>query len=185
MLKIKFSIASIMLFIGLYANASTDTIKVANPPQNNVYIAPQKIQPIGLAGPRVGATVVFPGETADVLKDDLGMSPVFTQFGWQFEHQYFALENGVAGLVEFVGLIGGLEQGKFLPSATLLIGVRSGKGGEFAFGPNISLTGASFAFAAGHTFRNGDLYFPVNFAVVPSNKGVRLSLLFGFNARTK
>lgn len=185
MLKLNLCFATILLLCGSVANAKSDSTVTSNTPQKNVYVAPQKIQPIGLAGPRVGVTVVFPGETEKILREDLGMSPTFTQFGWQFEHQYFALENGVAGLVEFVGLIGGLEQGKFLPSATLLIGVRGGNGGEFAFGPNISLTGASFAFAAGHTFRSGDLYFPVNFAVVPSNKGVRMSLLFGFNARTK
>ena len=42
-----------------------------------------------------------------------------------------------------------------------------------------------FVFAAGHTYQSGDLNFPVNFAVVPSTKGLRLSLLVGFNARTR
>ena len=121
------------------------------------------VKPVQLAGPRVGLTYIFPGKTADDLKTDLGMTPFFTQFGWQFEHQYFALDNGTAGLVEFVGLIGGLEQGKFLPSASLLIGVRGSKGGEFAFGPNLSLTGAGFVFAVGHTYKMGSLNFPVNF----------------------
>jgi hypothetical protein len=142
------------------------------------------IKPVELSGPRVGLTTVFPGKTADELKNDLGMTPTFTQFGWQWEHQYFALENGMAGLVEFVGLIGGLEQGKFLPSLSLLVGVRGASGGEFAFGPNISLTGASFAFAAGHTYKMGNLNFPVNLAVVPSTNGLRMSLLVGFNAQT-
>ncbi len=143
------------------------------------------ITPMQLSGPRVGITTVFPGKTADALKDDLGMTPTFTQFGWQFEHQYFALDNGVAGLVEFVGLIGGLEQGKFLPSGSLLIGVRGANGAEFAFGPNLSLTGAGFVFAAGHTYKMGALNFPVNLAVVPSTNGLRMSLLFGFNAQTR
>ena len=143
------------------------------------------ITPIELAGPRLGFTYITPGESADVLKDDLGMTPFFTQFGWQFETQYFALENGTAGLVEFVGLIGGLEQNKFLPSGSLLIGVRGPMGGEFAFGPNISLSGASFVIAAGHTYKSGNLNFPINFAVVPSTKGIRFSMLFGFNAQTR
>lgn len=143
------------------------------------------ITPVELSGPRVGVTHIFPGKTADDLKNEFGMTPTFTQFGWQFEHQYFSLENGMAGLVEFVGLIGGLEQGKFLPSASLLIGVRGGQGGEFAFGPNVSLAGAGFVFAAGHTYKSGNLNLPVNFAVVPSTNGVRLSLLVGFNAQTR
>lgn len=143
------------------------------------------IKPVELSGPRVGLTYVAPGETADFLKDELGMSNVFTQFGWQFEKQYFALDNGTAGLVEFVGLIGGLEQNKFLPSGTLLIGVRGSSGAEFAFGPNISLSGASFAIAFGHTYKSGNLNFPVNFALVPSGSGLRFSLLMGFNAQTR
>lgn len=159
---------------GVFAQSVTDTVRKS-----------RIITPTELSGPRVGLTVVFPGKTADELKTDLDMSPVFTQFGWQFEHQYFALDNGVAGLVEFVGLIGGLEQGKFLPSASLLIGVRGASGGEFAFGPNLSLTGAGFVFAAGHTFKEGNLNFPVNFAVVPSTDGFRFSLLMGFNAQTR
>lgn len=158
---------------------STDSTKATSFANSKV------IAPVQLSGPRLGFTTILPGESADVLKNDLGMSPTFTQFGWQFETQYFALDNGTAGLVEFVGLIGGLEQNKFLPSGSLLIGVRGPSGAEFAFGPNISLSGASFVIATGHTFKNGNLNFPVNFAVVPSSKGVRFSLLFGFNAQTR
>ena len=177
-----------ILLINNSSYAQTDSVKTTT--KTNVIALPTKtiptkIEPIQLSGPRVGFSAIFPGETADVLKSDLGMNPFFTQFGWQFEHQYFALDNGVSGLVEFVGLVGGLEQGKFLPSGSLLIGVRGSQGGEFAFGPNLSLTGASFVFAAGHTYQSGDLNFPVNFAVVPSTKGLRLSLLVGFNARTR
>ncbi len=158
---------------------NTDSIKTKS------FTSSKVITPVELSGPRLGFTYITPGESADVLEKDLGMTPFFTQFGWQFETQYFALENGTAGLVEFVGLIGGLEQNKFLPSGSLLIGVRGPSGGEFAFGPNLSLSGASFVIAAGHTFKNGNLNFPVNFAVVPSSKGIRFSLLFGFNAQTR
>ena len=143
------------------------------------------VKPVQLSGPRLGFTYITPGEAADSLQSKIGMTPLFTQFGWQFETQYFALSNGTAGLVEFVGLIGGLEQNKFLPSGSLLIGIRAPSGTEFAFGPNLSLSGAAFVLAAGHTFKNGDLNFPVNFAVVPSSKGIRFSLLFGFNAQTR
>ncbi len=164
-----------------FAQSDSSKTPTSPIPMSNAKI----IKPIELAGPRVGLTYVFPGKTANALKDDIGMTPFFTQFGWQFEHQYFALDNGVAGLVEFVGLIGGLEQGKFLPSASVLIGVRGAKGREFAFGPNLSLTGASFVFAIGHTYKVGGLNFPVNFAVVPSTNGVRASILMGFNAQTR
>ncbi len=169
---------TLTLFLFLTAIVNTSSAQETPSPS-------KVITPVQLSGPRVGITTVFPGKTADALKDDLGMTPTFTQFGWQFEHQYFALENGVAGLVEFIGLIGGLEQGKFLPSGSLLIGVRGAKGAEFAFGPNVSLTGAGFVFAAGHTYKVGALNFPVNLAVVPSTNGLRMSLLFGFNAQAR
>lgn len=175
MKKISLVLAILCLILNFgFAQSNTDSLRKS-----------RIVTPTELSGPRVGFTVLFPGKDADLLKQDLGMSPVFTQFGWQFEHQYFALDNGMAGLVEFVGLVGGLEQGKFLPSGSLLIGVRGAKGGEFAFGPNLSLTGAGFVFAAGHTFKEGNLNFPVNFAVVPSTNGFRFSLLLGFNAQTR
>lgn len=193
-------ISLLFLYNITYANFNADTIiidtnksTVVKPSQATIQNTnttpakvPQKIiTPLELSGPRVGFTLIGSGETADNLRDNFNASPFVTQFGWQFEKQYFALENGTAGLVEFVGLIAGLEQGLFLPSANMLVGVRSSTGAEFAFGPNISVSGAAFALAVGHTFRSGSLNFPVNFAVVPSSKGVRFSLLFGFNAQTR
>ena len=166
--------------------AQTDSVKSSTPQKIFTPYSPApkpKKEPVNLAGPRVGFTYIGPGKTADFLTNDLKMTTFFTQFGWQFEQQYFALESGVSGLVEFVGLIGGLEQGKFLPSASGLIGIRNARGTEFAFGPNLSLSGAAFVFAFGHTFQTGDLNFPVNFAIVPSSNGIRISLLSGFNAR--
>jgi hypothetical protein len=186
-----------LLKLELYANSVSDTIKVDTGNKTIVIqakiinqlpvekISPKVVEPLELSGPRVGFTFIGAGETADALKSNFNASPFITQFGWQVEKQYFALDNGTAGLVEFVGLVGGLEQGLFLPSANVLVGVRSSSGAEFAFGPNISLSGAAFVLAVGHTYKSGNLNFPVNFAVVPSAQGVRFSLLFGFNAQTK
>lgn len=143
------------------------------------------IEPIKLAGPRVGFTYITPGPLSDSLNSRFGLNPIFTQFGWQFEKSYFDLNNGTAGLIEFVGLIGGLEQNKFIPSGSLLIGIRNAQGFEFGFGPNLSLSGASFVLALGHTIKRGDLNFPINLALVPSDKGVRFSLLFGFTAQSR
>jgi len=109
------------------------------------------------------------------------------------------------GLVVFIPLIGGFEQGMFLPSANLLIGLRSGgkHALEFAMGPNLSLTGLGMVFAAGTNFHSGKINFPVNIAVTPSvgskkevtdpmtgitsskyyQTGWRISLIVGFNSR--
>lgn len=180
-----------------FAILNTDTLATDSDKQNVISqkaamnnlpvakMAPKIVVPVQLSGPRVGFTYIAPGSTADSLKSIFSATPFITQFGWQFEKQYFALDNGTAGLVEFVGLIGGLEQGLFLPSANMLVGVRSSSGAEFAFGPNISISGAAFVLAVGHTYKSGNLNFPINFAVVPSSKGVRFSLLFGFNAQTR
>lgn len=140
-------------------------------------------EPLKLSGPRFGATYIRPGELANELKNEYGAEPLITQFGWQFETQYFVLPNGVSGLVEFIGLIGGLEQNLFLPSLTFLVGIRGKNGLELGFGPNLSLAGAAFVFAAGANYRVGQLNIPVNLAFVPSTKGSRISLLIGFNAR--
>ncbi|OQY00063.1 MAG: hypothetical protein B6I24_00665 [Bacteroidetes bacterium 4572_128] len=42
-----------------------------------------------------------------------------------------------------------------------------------------------FVFAAGRSFKSGKMNFPVNLFVVPSNKGVRFGLTFGFNSKNK
>jgi len=148
----------------------------------------QKVIPtINLNGPRVGATYLGQGEALDRLSEVWGkdVQPIVTQFGWQFETRFFSLPSGTAGLVEAVILIGGLEQNLFLPSATFLVGLRNSKGLEIGFGPNLSLSGAAFAFAAGMTFSSNQINFPVNLAVVPATDGVRVSLLIGFNARKR
>jgi hypothetical protein len=142
-------------------------------------------QGVNLQGPRVGVTYISEGELADQLKDEFNVNPFITQFGWQFEKRFFTLDSGVSGLVEGVLLAGGIEQGKILPSGTFLIGVRSANGFEFGFGPNLSLAGVAFAISAGITLSTDQVNFPLNFAVVPSPEGVRLSFLMGFNAKTR
>lgn len=144
----------------------------------------QIVVPIKLSGPRFGLTYIGPGELADRLKQE-EISQLITQFGWQFEKSFFSLPSGVQGLVEGVVLVGGIEQNTFLPSASMLIGVRNKNGFEFGVGPNASLAGFAMTFAAGVTFRSNEINFPVNFALVPSEGGLRFSILAGFNARTR
>ena len=136
-----------------------------------------------LAGPRIGFTILSQRLT-DHLRTEFNsnVNPFITQFGWQFETRIFTLNNGVTGLFEFVPLVGGLEQGKFLPSLSALIGIRGAKGLEFGVGPNVSLAGAGLVFAAGTNFHAQGVNFPVNVAVAPSAQGGRVSLLFGFNS---
>lgn len=134
-----------------------------------------------LGGPRLGATLIT-GKMKEKLQDDYGVFPLITQFGWQFEWQFFSVDDGPSGVVECIPLIGGVEQGKFLPSLSALVGLRSPKGFEFGVGPNVSVSGFGIVLAAGVTFQKGNLNWPVNFAVAPSSSGVKFSILIGFNA---
>jgi hypothetical protein len=86
-------------------------------------------------------------------------------------------------LNEWVLLAGGLDQGVLLPSLNWLVGLRTRDGAEFGIGPNITPVGVALAIAAGVTFRAGVLNIPMNFAVVPSKAGLRVSMLTGFTLR--
>ena len=67
-----------------------------------------------------------------------GMLPIMTQFGYQMEWQYLSAGN-LQALVEVIPLISGMDQGRFIPSLTLMNGFRHSKTGvEIAFGrPNV------------------------------------------------
>ena len=142
-------------------------------------VAPQRPSVVRLGGPRVGVTVVAGGLVDELREHDV--APVFTQFGWQFEQLFFAKGDGLVGVTEWVLLAGGLEQGKLIPSASWLVGLRSPRGVEFGVGPNASAAGLALAIAGGATIRYGFLNIPVNLAVVPGRDGVRVSVLSGFN----
>ena len=97
-----------------------------------------------LNGPRMGL-IFYTGKTSRILrraKQDGGFDayPVMFQFGYQFEKQYLN-EGNFQALFEFVPMITGLDQGMFIPSCSILNGLRNNKNGfEFAFGPTISLS---------------------------------------------
>jgi hypothetical protein len=162
-----------IFFLFLMVNTLAKAQEVPNDNSTVTYVE--------LDGPRFGATVLT-GEIAKELQNTFGASPFITQFGWQVEKQFFVLPTGTTGVVEFVGLVGGIEQGLFLPSLSSLVGIRSGAGTEFGVGPNLSIAGFSLVLAAGITVQRHGVNFPINLAFVPSSRGARFSLLFGFNA---
>lgn len=99
---------------------------------------------LNLNGPRSGL-VVYTGKIAEIFqkpKDQGGFDgyPLSFQFGYQFETKY--LNSGsFQALFEVIPMITGLDQGRVIPSITLLNGLRSNKiGWEFAFGPIFILT---------------------------------------------
>jgi len=162
-----------------------------------------------LSGPRVGFTIISDGELKDNLISEFGLtSSIISQFGYQFEKQIMGDEN-IAGLVEGIVFLGGLEHGLFLPSLSGMFGARFSSGYEFAIGPNLSLGGAGLVLGFGKTIEAGNINIPINFAWVPSTSrqntisnfdfengdyteeietvrtGNRFTLTIGFNFMTK
>jgi len=111
-------------------------------------------------GPRMGM-VFLTGYGAKVLTNPevkggyaggYGNVATLFQFGYQFEKQYLN-EGNFQALFEFVPMITGLDQGRFIPSINFLNGIRNNMNGwEFAFGPNFSLG----KYAMGYDDGNGN-----------------------------
>ncbi|CAN5361327.1 hypothetical protein BH09BAC5_BH09BAC5_12580 [soil metagenome] len=105
---------------------------------------------MNLSGPRMGGTY-FTGETASILAAPKAQGgykafPLMFQFGYQFEKQYLAAGDFQA-LFEFIPMITGLDQGLFIPSFTVMNGIRANKRGyEFAFGPTFHLVQKDYGY---------------------------------------
>ena len=136
-----------------------------------------------LSGPRFGLTLLSDGVVQKLEERDISVGPQVSQFGWQFEKQFYTKDSGVTMVTEWVALVGGLEQSVVLPSLSWMVGVRTRDGAEFGIGPNVTPAGTALVLATGMTFRTGALNIPVNIAVVPSKAGTRVTLLSGFSLR--
>jgi hypothetical protein len=169
-----------------------------------------------LAGPRLGFTFISAGPIADFLHDGFDFDeddmygstgPAFTTlYGWQWESRFADGGGEIVGIVEWIVLVGGMEKGMFLPSASSIIGARMGNGLEFGVGPNLSLSGIGMVFGVGYNFKSGNLNLPINISVIPGksmtgeiqtwggddfsnpmyeeyeyNTGTRIAITLGFN----
>jgi len=144
---------------------------VALPGEDRHTVPPQ----YDLTGPRLGATFAPDGT-------------VRSQFGWHFEHQIEAAERGPSLLVENVVLVAGVEQHEFIPSETLIFGLRTSGGFEFGVGPSLTLGTANgfssgIVAAAGKTFRINGVQLPLNLAYAFDKDGERLSIVTGWAVR--
>lgn len=146
---------------------------------------PPPVKAVNLSGPRIGITSLSQGIVDRLAERSIEVRPLITQFGWQFEKQFYTRDSGVTMVTEWVGLIGGLERSTALPSLSWLVGVRTRDGAEFGIGPNITPAGTALVFATGMTFRAGAVNVPVNVAVIPSKAGSRVTILSGFSLRNR
>ena len=135
-------------------------------------------------GPRLGITGFGQNVKTELESHGLHTSNAILQFGWQWEQRFVISEDSPILATGLMLLLGGAEQGVFLPSLpslTWLIGMRGTGGTEFGLGPNLSLAGANLAIGAGVTKTAGEIFIPVNVALVIGQPGLRVSFLTGFN----
>jgi len=145
--------------------------------------APPPARTLSLSGPRFGLTLLSDGVVKKLNERDVNVNSSISQFGWQFERQFYAKDSGVTALNEWVFLLGGMDQGVAIPSLSWLVGLRTMEGAEFGIGPNVTPAGVALAVAAGITMKAGVLNVPLNFAVVPTKAGTRVTMLTGFTLR--
>jgi hypothetical protein len=138
-----------------------------------------------LSGPRLGVTMI-PGDGKLVNRlDSLGIGRTISQFGWHFEWQVIPEGGGPQFVVELIPMVGGVEYGKIIPSATLAMGVRLPNGIEFGMGPNLLYGGenvvhSSLVLAVGKSFNYGGVSIPINLAYATNPEGNRISVVFGY-----
>ncbi|MDH5588974.1 MAG: hypothetical protein OEZ65_04925 [Gemmatimonadota bacterium] len=137
-----------------------------------------------LAGPRFGLTM-FTGDIAR-YRDQSGLNPVMSQFGWQFENQLVSTTEGNQALMEWVFLLGGIEERQKNFSMAWLAGLRSATGMELGVGPNFSVNSevgeinTSLVVAGGMSMPFGELTIPLNVAVAFADGGPRVTALVGW-----
>ncbi|HNW98325.1 MAG TPA: hypothetical protein PKK00_07945 [Bacteroidales bacterium] len=111
---------------------------------------------LNCSGPRMGVAFIT-GTASKIMKAPKSQGgfdsyPVMFQFGYQWEQQYLN-EGNFQALFEFIPIITGLEQGMFVPSFSVLNGLRDNKNGwEFAFGPTFTIN----KMGKGYYEENGD-----------------------------
>jgi hypothetical protein len=150
-----------------------------------------------LGGPRIGLTFVAGNNDLWRELDRRSMGRMMSQFGWHFEYQVIPEGGGPQFVVELVPLVAGVEYGKFVPSATLAMGVRFPNGIEFGLGPNVMAIGSSggdlpteprdkgklktaLVMALGKSFNYGGVSIPLNLVCTTNPGGTRFSIIFGY-----
>lgn len=125
----------------------------------NEVIISNNIGRINNSGPRMGLAyttgAVNEFLTRPEIEGGLDIAPLVSNIGYQFEGQYVGTEK-FSALIECLIMFSGLEQGKFIPSISVMNGYRFGNSGwEFAFGPSFSLSTYSMGF-----FDKNEIYGP-------------------------
>ena len=111
---------------------------------DNDIITKSNVGKVSNSGPRVGVGIMtgsfYEFANRSSKEGGLDIFPAISMIGYQLEAQYVGTDN-FSALAEFILNVNGLEQGKFIPTLSILNGFRFGKAGwEFAFGPGFTLS---------------------------------------------
>jgi hypothetical protein len=143
--------------------------------------APQRDK---FSGPRFGFTV-FTGDVAK-LRQKINREPIMTQFGWQLETQISPVGTDSKALMEWVFLVGGVEQDELNLSLSWLAGWRTREGLELGAGPAISVNKdsskptTSMIISGGAAAKLGTMQVPMHVAVALAKGGPRITTLVGW-----
>ena len=93
--------------------------------------------------------------------------------------------SGATALMEWIVLVGGVEQDELTMGVSWIAGFRTEGGLEFGVGPNVGVNKeenhtSSMVVAAGTTMPFGDLYVPLNIAVAFAEGGPRITTLISW-----
>lgn len=138
-----------------------------------------------LSGPRFGFTT-FTGDLAK-QRAAADVSNIMSQFGWQFETQIMSTSSGATALMEWIVLVGGVEQDELIMGVSWIAGFRTEGGLEFGVGPNVGVNKEgnhtrSMVVAACTTMPFGDLYVPLNVAAAFAEGGPQITTLIGWTS---
>jgi len=142
---------------------------------DNDIIMKSNVGKVSNSGPRIGVGFMtgsfYEFATRSKAQGGLDIVPAVSMIGYQLEAQYVGTDN-FSALAEFILNVNGLEQGKFLPTLSILNGFRFGSAGwEFAFGPGFTLSKTSNGFfdTEGHYGNAGHYYSVEEYSFPPSD----------------
>ena len=75
---------------------------VASAQAQNVIDPPGYTKTVNLSGPRFGMTALSTGVVDELKKREIEVGSNISQFGWQFEKQFYTRNSGVAAVNEWV-----------------------------------------------------------------------------------
>jgi hypothetical protein len=139
-----------------------------------------------LDGPRMGFTYmayIKPGSDADREFTDRGLDHLMSLFGWHVEQIIRPQQGGPMFVIQEVAMVAGVDQGLFIPSGSVLFGIRFPSGLEFGMGPNMTPLGPAMAVGIGKSLRYGGVSLPFNIAIVRSKDALRTTFAFGYAIR--